>query len=476
MSQPANRNLPEQEIEELRTILDFVSDGILVTDENSQVIMINKHHKLLEFASPEEIVGKTIPQLVDEGYYIDLKPVPLPELKEFLLSKHVVNFEMITRMRRRLLSTANPILNARNDIKYIVYTSRDITEFEQVRHDLEKENALRRLYQNQLYQKEDPNIFSFNSPSMHKIHAIAKKVAKVDSPVFLTGQSGVGKTIIARKIHALGSRAHDPFIHINCAAIPESLFESEVFGYEDGAFTGAKRQGKPGLLELAGSGIVFLDEIAELSCPLQAKLLQVLQEEEFRRVGGTQSIKMRARVISATNGNVAELMRTGRFREDLYYRLCVVPIHIPPLNERQEDIMPMAEMFLRKYTEKYGVNKQFDSQLADWMHSYPWPGNVRELQNLVELLVIVSDAEVISLNDLLQLSPPIHNVNNYITLEDSISLKAANEKVEKVLIERVIKNSSSTRDAAQALGISQSTLLRKAHKYSFADQLSNNQD
>ncbi|MGE5455255.1 MAG: sigma-54 interaction domain-containing protein [Methylocystaceae bacterium] len=471
MSPSKNRLLPEQRIEELRTILDFVSDGILVTDENSQVIMINQHHKLLEFAVPDEVVGKTIPQLVDEGYYIDLKPVPLPELKEFLLSKHIVNFEMITRKRRRLLCTANPILNDQNDIKYIVYTSRDITEFERVRHDLEKENALRRLYQDQLYQKEDPNIFSYNSPSMQKIYAIAKKVAKVDSPVFLTGQSGVGKTIIARKIHALGNRSHNPFIHINCAAIPENLFESEVFGYEDGAFTGAKRQGKPGLLELAGSGIVFLDEIAELSSSLQAKLLQVLQEEDFRRVGGTQSIKMRARVISATNSDVFELMKIGRFREDLYYRLCVVPIHIPPLCERQEDILAMAEMFLNKYNEKYGVNKHFDTAMADWMCNYPWPGNVRELQNLIERLVIVSDSDIISLSELLQLSPPVPSVNNYITLEDSISLKAANEKVEKVLIERVIKNYTSTRDAAQALGISQSTLLRKAHKYSCADQL-----
>jgi len=472
LSQADNRKLPEQ-VEELRLILDFVSDGVLVTDANSQVIMINQHHRLLEFAAPGEIVGKTIPQLVDERYYIDLKPVPLPELKEFLLSKHVVNFEMMTRRQRRLLCTANPILNDQNEIKYIVYTSRDITELEQVRHDLEKENTLRRLYQDQLYQKEDPHIFSYQSPSMQKIQTIAKKVAKVDSPVFLTGQSGVGKTIIARRIHLLSNRASNPFVHINCAAIPESLFESEVFGYEDGAFTGAKRQGKPGLFELADNGVVFLDEIAELSSPLQAKLLQVLQEEEFRHVGGTQSIKMRARVISATNGDVTELMKNGRFREDLYYRLCVIPIHIPPLCERKEDIVAMARMFLDKYNAKYGVSKLFDNPMSEWMRNYPWPGNVRELQNLIERLVIVSDTDIISLTELLQLAPPVPCVNNYITLEDSISLKAANEKVEKVLIERVIKNHNSTRDAAQALGISQSTLLRKAHKYSCADHLFN---
>lgn len=465
---------PEQSLEELRTILDFVSDGILVTDENSQVVMINQHHALREFATPEEIVGKTIPQLVDEGYYIDLKPIPLEELKEFLLSKHVVNFEMITRTQRRILSTANPILNEANDIKYIVYTSRDITEFERIRNDLEKENALRRLYQDQLYQIEDPNIFSFNSPSMQRIQDLARKVAKVDSPVFLTGQSGVGKTIIARRIHSLGNRAQNPFIHINCAAIPENLFESEVFGYEDGAFTGARRQGKPGLLELAGNGVVFLDEITELSCPMQAKLLQVLQEEEFRRVGGTQSIKMRARVISATNGDVAELMKSGRFRDDLYYRLCVIPIHIPPLCERQEDVISMAYMFLHKYNEKYGVNKRFEPSMLEWMCSYPWPGNVRELQNLIERLVIVSDGDLISLSELSHVSPSAPSPNNYITLEDSISLKAANEKVEKVLIERVIRSHTSTRDAAQALGISQSTLLRKAHKYSFSNQFSDN--
>jgi transcriptional regulator with PAS, ATPase and Fis domain len=278
----------------------------------------------------------------------------------------------------------------------------------------------------------------------------------------------VGKGLIAHKIHDLSSRASSPFVHVNCAAIPDSLFEAEIFGYEEGAFTGARRQGKPGLLELAADGTVFLDEIAELPYSLQAKLLQVLQEAVFRRVGGISPIRLKARIISATNQNVEELMRLNRFREDLYYRLCVVPIHVPSLLERRDDIPLYADLFLKKYNAKYGVRKRLARDVKDWMYSYAWPGNVRELQNMIERLAIISEGEEISLRDIPESYRRKARTASQVTLEESISLKEANEKMEKVLVERVLRSNRTTREAAQALGVSQATLLRKASKYGFS--------
>ncbi|HPF21578.1 MAG TPA: sigma 54-interacting transcriptional regulator [Syntrophomonas sp.] len=452
-------------INELMTLIDFVSDGVLVTDEQSNIIMINKNHVLMEFSTREEIIGKSIPQLVDEGYYVELKPIALPELKEFLLSKQSVNFEMITKLHRRIFSTTQPIMDEFGNIKYIVYTSRDITEIKRLRNELEKEAYLRKLYQQELISKEDVNTFVSESTRMKHIFNIVQKVSQVDSPVFLTGQSGVGKGLIANKIHELSRRGPHPFIQINCAAIPDSLFESEIFGYEEGAFTGAKKQGKPGLLELAGEGTVFLDEIADLPLPMQAKFLQVLQEGEFRRVEGTTSIHLRCRVISATNQSVEELLKQKRFREDLYYRLCVMPIHVPSLSERRDEILPLADIFLRRFNTKYGLQKELSQDVKKWMYNYDWPGNVREVQNIVERLAIVSDSDLIDMDDLARTHVKIGDNADYLSLEDSISLKEASEKLEKILIERASKAHKNSRDAAEALGISQATYLRKAHKY-----------
>jgi PAS domain S-box-containing protein len=458
-------------INELLTVIDFVSDGVLVTDEQSNIVLMNKNHALMEFATLDEIIGKSIPQLVDEGYYIELKPIALPELKEYLLSKKSVSFEMITKMQRRILSTTQPIMDDFGNIKFIVYTSRDITEIKRLRNDLEKEAYLRKLYQQELsHTKEDEDIYVSNSSKMKEIINVVYKVSQVDSTVFLTGKSGVGKGMIASRIHELGKRAPHPFIPINCAAIPDSLFESEIFGYEEGAFTGAKKQGKPGLLELAGDGTVFLDEIADLPLPMQAKFLQVLQEGHFRRVGGITSIQLRCRVISATNQSVEELIKQKKFREDLYYRLCVVPINVPGLSERREEIVPLAEIFLRRFNTKYGLNKELDPDVKQWLYRYDWPGNVREVQNMIERLAIVSDSDIIDMDDLQRTHVNIDETADYLSLDENISLKEASEKLERILIERASKNHKNSRDAAEALGISQATYLRKAHKYDLPEQ------
>lgn len=454
----------ERIIDQLITIANLVSDGILVTKADSTIIMINQKHALLDMFTMEEIIGRKLTTIVEDGFYTFLSPVDVYRMAEILEERKTLNFEAIVKSGRRLLVSANPIFNEDGKVYRIVYTSRDITALERMRRELEKEANLRMFYEQQL-KHEAGKDFIFSSQEMKDVLDIVVKVSKVDSNVFLSGESGVGKGVIARKIHKLGPRKNQPFVQLNCAAIPESLFEAELFGYEEGAFTGAKKQGKPGLLELAGDGTIFLDEIADLPGSLQAKLLQVLQEGEFRRVGGVTPVHLKARVITATNKNLEELVRQNRFREDLYYRLCVVPIHIPPLKQRPGDILVLADHFLQKFNEKYGVHKRLEDGVKKWMCCYDWPGNVRELQNIIERLAIVSETDLITVRDIPESYRSkvqgFENGMNYRTP----SLKEVNEAAERRLLESVIRSNKSSRQAARELGISQATLLRKARKY-----------
>lgn len=454
----------ERIIDQLITIANLVSDGILVTKADSTIIMINQKHALLDMFTMEEIIGRKLTTIVEDGFYTFLSPVDVYRMAEILEERKTLNFEAIVKSGRRLLVSANPIFNEDGKVYRIVYTSRDITALERMRRELEKEANLRMFYEQQL-KHEAGKDFIFSSQEMKDVLDIVVKVSKVDSNVFLSGESGVGKGVIARKIHELGPRKNQPFVQLNCAAIPESLFEAELFGYEEGAFTGAKKQGKPGLLELAGDGTIFLDEIADLHGSLQAKLLQVLQEGEFRRVGGVTPVHLKARVITATNKNLEELVRQNRFREDLYYRLCVVPIHIPPLKQRPGDILVLADHFLQKFNEKYGVHKRLEDGVKKWMCCYDWPGNVRELQNIIERLAIVSETDLITVRDIPESYRSkvqgFENGMNYRTP----SLKEVNEAAERRLLESVIRSNKSSRQAARELGISQATLLRKARKY-----------
>ncbi len=233
------------------------------------------------------------------------------------------------------------------------------------------------------------------SPAMGEVWGLARRVADTDVPVLLVGESGVGKDVVARLIHAASPRAGRPFVKINCAALPGELLESELFGHEKGAFTGAHAE-KPGKFELANRGTIFLDEIGEMDPRLQAKLLQVLQDEEFYRVGGTRSLRVDARVVVATNRDLEKAIANGSFREDLYYRLNVVTIRVPPLRERKEDIVPLARHFVEKYLQRYqGGLDRIPDEVMERFQAYDWPGNVRELENLVRRLVVLKDPSMV---------------------------------------------------------------------------------
>ncbi len=308
--------------------------------------------------------------------------------------------------------------------------------------------------------------FIVHSKCMQELIQTAIRIAKVDSTVLIQGESGVGKELIADLIHANGMRRNGPLIKINCGAIPENLLESEFFGYKPGAFSGASRKGKIGLFELANGGILFLDEIGDMPLNLQVKLLRVIQDKEITRVGGVQPIKVDIRILTGTNRNLSEMIRKGMFRQDLYYRLNVVPIHVPPLRERREDIPVLTNYFMDYFNKKYLTNscrKQIVPEVIDCFMEYDWPGNVRELENLIERLIVTTASPIITTGDL-----PLNLTNSHISQLDTdvnMTLKDAVEDTERKLIQNAYSRYKSTYEIAQVLEVNQSTVVRKAAKY-----------
>lgn len=304
------------------------------------------------------------------------------------------------------------------------------------------------------------------SPAMEELLTLVHKVANVSSTVLITGESGVGKEVVARYIHRTGNRASGPFVKINCAAIPHTLLESELFGYEEGAFTGARKSGKPGLIQLASGGTLFLDEISEMPLGIQAKLLQVLQEKCLVRVGGTEQVRVDARIMAATNRDLRAAVKEGRFRGDLYFRLNVIPIRVPPLRERSGDIAPLTYHFIEKWDSRYGRNHQISREACSLLECYRWPGNVRELENLIEFLVVTVDDPVILPEHL-----PQHVVAGegerdvQVSVSGIMPLRQAVEEVERQLIALAAEACSTTYSMAKALGVNQSTVVRKMQKY-----------
>ena len=298
---------------------------------------------------------------------------------------------------------------------------------------------------------------------MKKIADMALKVSETDVPVLITGESGVGKEVLANFIHAKSLRAEKPYIKINCSALPPTLFESELFGYERGAFTGAERSGKPGLFELARSGTLLLDEISEIPVGMQAKLLRVLQENEFMRVGGTKIIPLDVRIIAASNKELPTEIEKGQFRRDLYYRLNVIQFHIPPLRERQEDILPLSLFFLKKYNAKYRLNRRLSAEVMDAFSRCRWDGNTRELQHAIERMVVLSPQDLID-TDSLPESLERDTCAAPIRVDAIVPLREAQRLGEEQLIEMARRKYRTTTRIAEVLGVDQSTISRKWKK------------
>lgn len=315
---------------------------------------------------------------------------------------------------------------------------------------------------------DDSNEIVIKSNKMKQITSIVKKVAHVHSTVLLLGESGVGKTMLAKKIHEYSPRSDHPFVALNCASLPENLIESELFGYEHGAFTGGKKGGSRGLFETANKGTVFLDEIAELPISIQSKMLEVIQSNSFRRVGGTKNIKVDIRIVAATNKDLKKMVKEKTFRQDLYYRLNVVPIIIPPLRERKEDIPSLVEFFLNKYNNQYSQDIILSSKLEDQLIEYNWPGNIRELENVIERMVVTNSEQI---SELIDAPMEMENTGFVVQEEGSIQtrgiipLKIAKKRLEKQLILRAYDMYGSTYQAAKALKVDQSTISKKLKEY-----------
>jgi len=295
-------------------------------------------------------------------------------------------------------------------------------------------------------------------------------VSKYDCNVLITGETGVGKEKVANIIQKNSRRKMQPFVKINCASISPNLIESEFFGYEKGAFTGADSKGKIGYFEAADNGIIFLDEVGELPMDMQAKLLRVIQDGEFLKVGGTRPVKTDVRIISATNKDLEDLVEKRVFRRDLYYRLNVFPIKVPALDERTEDIPHLAESFVRKYNEKFGLSKYIDEDAKESLASHKWPGNIRELENVVQRLLIGSSGDAITVMDVVKeldrdlikgIDAPAPDADD----EGNIDLTSMVEAFEKNIIRQACEKYGSTRKAAKAIGISQTQFVRKKNKY-----------
>lgn len=448
---------------ELDAIIDSVYDGLYITDGDGYTTRINKSYTRITGIREEEVIGLHMQELVDMGYYSQSVTLIVLEKKQPVTILHTIKGAL------RALITGNPIFDDEGNITKVVTTVRDMTELINLKEKLEKTEALTQRYHLELEHLRKQQISKSEvigqSEEIARVLRIVEQTSRVDAIVLITGETGVGKEVIALQIHKNSDRNKGPFIKVNCAAIPESLLESELFGYEKGAFTGAQNKGKPGMFELADTGTILLDEIGDFPLNLQAKLLRVLQEKEVTRIGGTQSQKLNIRIIAATNQDLAQLVAEGKFRGDLYYRLNVIPINISPLRMRKDDIPLLVKHFLDIFNEKYGRNKRFSMSALETLSYYSWPGNVRELKNLIERLVVMVPEDLIDTNHL----------NGILSVDDfenrtQLNLKGATlpevvANIEKQMLQKVIEEKKSTRKAAKELGVSQPTIIRKARKY-----------
>lgn len=455
-------------VQELEDVLDSCHDEIFVVDGEGTVKRINRAgESYYGHGEIPQMLGKSVYDLEKQGYFS-------PSVFDLVFKeKRPVTAMQTTRKGKYLLVTGNPTFDKNGRITRVVFTSRDVSELANLRKQLQDTEQLVEVYREKLISVTHNGVRLHKpiaeSPQMKALLEVIDKVAKADSTVLLTGESGVGKGVLASRIHALSRRAEGPFIAINCGAIPEQLMESELFGYEGGAFTGARREGKKGLLELASGGTAFLDEVADLPLPMQTKLLQVIQEKRLMRIGGSKYVHMDTRFIAATNRDIERMVVEGSFRKDLYYRLNVIPIAIPPLRSRREDIPALINHFLVQLNARYEANKRLMPEALDILIHYHWPGNVRELENVVERLVVTTAKDEITATDVPDyITSQVTARGTRIQVLDICPLKEAIQETERQLVSMAYSRLKNTYKVASALSINQSTAVRKIHKYRLA--------
>lgn len=439
------------------SIMKHSKDGLFVVDSTGMVVMVNNATEEMFDFKTSDVLGRNVKDLVDEGFW---EPsVSILVIKQ----KKPISLIQTTRNNKKILSTGIPILDRLGEVLFVLVNDRDVSHINRLAETLHIDDIqvedLRMDFSDLGLAANHFEGMVIRSVAMEKVIRTAVRAAKYDVPLIITGGSGVGKTMIAKLIHQLSDRRNYPFTDLNCGAITTSLIESELFGYESGAFTGASAKGKKGLFEIANKGTLFLDEIGEIPLSVQAKLLKFLESMELIRVGGVKPIKINTRIIVATNKNLEQMVEEKTFRNDLYFRLNVVPIEIPPLSERREEIGPLAIFFLDYLNNEFKTKKILSKQAQNLISKYDFPGNVRELENLMKRLVTMTEGDIIEAKHLpsIFLQGDILNTGpteemNYQEKINSFELKIINDAIKKY---------GSQRKAGKALGISQSTLSRK---------------
>lgn len=444
-------------------IVENLSYEIFVCNEKGIVLYLNPASQLLTGRLEENVLGRHIGDLIADGTIsnsVTLKV--LEEKKPCKLIQKVNN-------GNDLLIVGIPIFDTKNEIKYVVSTAQDIAELSSINNSILKENynlqhkleILSNLKEE--YMSLQDTIY-FGEVYNHIFNELIR-VAPLDIIILIQGETGTGKTGIAKMIHQLSKHKKGPFIKINCGTIPENLFESELFGYEEGAFTGAVKGGKIGKIELADNGTLFLDEIGELPLSMQVKLLDFIQEKTITRVGGHKKIAVNTRIIAATHRDIKAMSEEGLFRQDLYYRLDVFPIQIPPLRKWGNEILPLAQFFLYKYNKKYSRQKYFSKDIAAPLKQYEWPGNIREMEHLIERLYIQEEGNELTGKTFTRLIDKNETVAQTIHCSDIVPLKAAKAEIEKQLIQKAYKIYRSSYEVAEALDIDQSTVIKLKKKH-----------
>ena len=451
---------------DFREVCQNLYDGIHITDGEGVIVFINDAYTRTTGIRPEQVLGRRVSEIEGLLYKGSVTGQVLKT------KKRVNSMATILELGKEVLVTGTPVFDEAGNIKLVVTNTRDFPELKRLEHQLHTLTEERKKVHQELAflrrQQAGGRELVYRSEAMESVMELVRTVAQTDVTVLITGESGTGKELIASELYQGSARRDKPFIKVNCAAIPAELLESELFGYEEGAFTGARRSGKAGMFELADTGMILLDEIGDMPLTLQTKLLRVLQQRELIRVGGSRPVKLDLRVIAATNKNLREEVRQGRFREDLYYRLNVVPIELKPLRERQTDIPLLAERFCRDFCKKYGRDMRITPDGLQLLTEYPWPGNIRELENLIERLIVtngeggaVTRGHVLAA---LSSSGSFHGSSAAAgTLKQQVSA------YEREIVLQAVKREGSIRRAAKALGVDHSTLVKKLRQHGLAE-------
>jgi len=452
----------EQELlRRVEAVIESSYDGIYVTDGDANTIMVNSAYEKITGITRQEVVGRNMRELVQEEFFNESVTLKVLETN----TRQTVRQRL--RSGKEILATGNPIFDDEGNIIMVVTNDRDMTELMRLHQRLEDSLEMAKAYKEKLRSMQQSALFGRDfvvvSKAMRDVCELVERVSKTDATVMFFGETGVGKDRLAEEVHKRSLRYNKGlFVKINCGAIPETLLESELFGYESGAFTGARKEGKIGLFEVADGGTIFLDEVESMPLSLQPKLLRVLQNFEITRVGSTVPKKVDVRVVCASNQDLKDMVAEGTFRADLYYRMNVVSVNIPPLRERKEDIPYLVTFFVNYFNKKYNKKKTITNDVMDMLLAYVWPGNVRELANAIERLVVVTVNRQIGTQDL---PPELSGKRRGIDIEPGLTLKDHLAREEVSIIQKAIQMYGSARKAAVALGVDHSTIARKLKRY-----------